>query len=77
MLTRREINKVARLMDQVGELRPGFLHDGASNLEGAVEPCHPVAANTKSKRPKRNVVRMRVVFETDPATGEVRVIRRK
>jgi len=79
MLTRREINRVARLMDQVGELRPGFLQDGTSNLEGAVEPCHSVGIMGKSSKngsPKKTV-RLHVSFETDEATGEIRVVRRK
>ena len=34
MLTLKQIQKISRLLDQTGETRPGYLHDGTDNLEG-------------------------------------------
>lgn len=77
MLTSNYINRAARLLDQVGELRPGYLHDGSSPLEGAVEPCHSVGGG-KCAQPatKKKFVRVNVTFQVDSSTGEVRAVRK-
>ena len=80
MLTQSYINKVARLMDQIGELRPGFLQDSASSLEGSVVPCQSIGAKHSSREvASKNAmksVRVEVVFETDESTGEVRAVQK-
>lgn len=75
MLTQSYINKISRLMDQVGELRPGFLHDGATPLEGSAEPCSSTGRNRRAKRNANGkTVQVNVVFETDKSTGEIRTV---
>ncbi|MFC2132274.1 hypothetical protein ACFLRG_00600 [Bacteroidota bacterium] len=41
MLTFKHIQKVARLMRQLGERKPGFLDLDSSNLEGPEEEYRP------------------------------------
>jgi hypothetical protein len=53
MLTYTDLKKAARLMQQVGDLRPGFLRDGDSCLEGPF-PNYPTDGHLKS--PKRPVI---------------------
>jgi hypothetical protein len=80
MLTQKQIQKVARLMEQVGELRPGFVHDSDANLDGAVSACQPKVIvrkrKTANKNTKRKTVRVRVVYETDAETGEERLVQK-
>ncbi len=80
MLTRKQIRKVARLMDQVGELRPGFLHDADASLDGASSACHAAMPSRRRPRgktaPSSKVVRVRAEFETDKDTGEVQVVQK-
>jgi hypothetical protein len=77
MLTRAYINKVARLMDQIGELRPGFLQDSASRLEGATEPCYPASSGRKSSGKNRKIVRLRVGLGARPSTRKARAARKQ
>jgi hypothetical protein len=81
MLTHKQIQKVARLMDQVGELRPGFVHDSDANLDGAVSACQAAVTSRRPRSHKRKAtgrtsVRVRTVFETDSETGEVRAVQK-
>lgn len=78
MLTHAYINKVARLMDQIGELRPGFLQDAATPLEGSMEPCSSVGGKRAQVRSSKGIrsVRVWVAFETDEATGEIRAVQK-
>jgi hypothetical protein len=64
MLTRAYIKKVARLRDQIGELRPGFLQDAASGIEGAPEPFRPVVSENKVALTDKTVARVRVGVES-------------
>ena len=68
MLTHEEILQVAEWKDRVGERRPGFLHDHANNLHGAVSACHPVPARIDSNacQSSGEVVEFTVAFESDP-----------
>jgi len=80
MLTQKQIRKVARLMDQVGELRPGFVRDSDASLDGPVSACQ-AAVSPRRRRPLKKTllgksVRVRTVFETDAETGEVRVVQK-
>jgi hypothetical protein len=75
MLSRNYINKVARITSQIGELRPGFLQDEATPLEGAVEPCYSVGRKGRAKKlAGRRPVKVDVEFETDESTGEIRTV---
>ena len=76
MLTRAYINRVARLMDQIGELRPGFLQDAASGIEGAAEPCHSVSSERKSTRKNKRVVRLRVGIGSKASNDKPRAARK-
>lgn len=72
MLTRAYINKVARLMDQIGELRPGFLQDTASGLEGAAEPVRSVFSERKTSRKSKRVVRLKIGVGARPTRKKTR-----
>ncbi len=82
MLTREYILKVARLLDQTGEPRPGFLHDEKPNLEGqgsAVEsPAleERSAAKTKKRGKKGIRIKLTLDYEEDPKSGDVRIVQR-
>ncbi len=53
MLTLEQIEKVSRLMSQVGELRPGFLHAESSNLQGSPSPRRSSARVARIRRGTR------------------------
>jgi hypothetical protein len=80
MLTKNQIRKAARLESQVGEPRPGFVRDTACAVEGPAGLHHSFAAKLTAgrKRIKSNGKRIKVslVFEEDPQTGERRTVRR-
>ncbi len=82
MLSLKDILKVGRLLDQTGEPRPGFLHDGTDNLEGQGKSVQTGAQliNTGSAEPEDGVetksVKLSLEYEEDPKTGEVRVVQR-
>ena len=73
MNTLENILKIARLLDQTGESRPNYLHDEKPSLGGQ----HPkssrsvLSAKGKGGRGKR---RIRLRYETDAATGDVRLV---
>lgn len=79
MLTHSRIRKAAKLMQQVGELRPGFLKEEASAIEGpfaqpgAVSP--PNRRSGVATRRKGRRLRVRLVFREDTETGEVQIIK--
>ena len=73
MLTRKQLIKSARLMSQVGELRPGFLHDDEGNFEGPIRK--KVGSSSRPKGTSRQV-KISLSLGEDPITGEVR-LRRK
>jgi hypothetical protein len=76
MLTHEERLEVAAWKDRVGERRPGFLHDHASNLHGPVSACHSVPTSTSSAQSAgpTDLVEMTLGFERDPDTGETRLV---
>jgi hypothetical protein len=78
MLTHEEILQVAEWKDCVGERRPGFLHDHASNLHGPVSACHSadVEPGSACNTEVHEVLRFTMAFERDPETGEMRLVRR-
>ena len=78
MLTERFIEKVARLTEHFGEVRPGILQDSASPFEGSAVPCHAVGREGRrtASRSSGRAVRVNVVFETDAATGEIRAVQK-
>lgn len=85
MLTRKYVRKVARLLDQTGEPRPGFLRDEKANLEGlgsAVEsPAlqHGNARSTKKTagKKKTKAIRIKLDYEEDSECGDLRIVKRK
>jgi len=77
MLTHDEILQVAEWKDRVGERRPGFLHDHAKNLHGPVSACQPLPAqNGSGAASGEEVLEFNMVFESDPTTGEKRLVRK-
>lgn len=79
MLTEDEIREVARLHDQVGELRPGYLHDGDACLEGP--HTMPKFGKKSAKTPRRRsstavTARVTIAFEEDSKTKELRLIQK-
>jgi hypothetical protein len=81
MLTRKEISEVARLREQVGELRPGFLHDGAASFEGPASDHHthartsPKGSRRRSGK-ERGAVRIKLEYQRDSETGEMRIVQK-
>jgi hypothetical protein len=77
MLTQKEIAEVARLREQVGDLRPGFLQDGAGRLAGPT-PAHasPAAAKRRKRRTRSASGSARVNFryEVDRKTGGMHIV---
>ncbi len=80
MLTRQQIRRASRLESQVGELRPGYIRDGACALEGpSGVPRSLVPAKgavRKRLRSSGKRVRIRLAFEEDPESGERRTVRK-
>lgn len=79
MLTAKYISKVARLLDQTGEPRPGFLHDGTANLSGESAISESVLApkRKRAKQKKRSKsISITLVYEEDPRTGEPRLVQK-
>jgi hypothetical protein len=80
MLTRQQIRRAARLESQVGELRPGYIRDGACALEGpSGVPRSLVPAKSAVSRRLRSGgkrVRIALAFEEDPESGERRTVRK-
>lgn len=78
MLTRKFILKVTRLLDQTGEPRPGFLHDGSSNLggQGTSPELHTVKKARKEKSGGGRCVTVRLSYETDSVTDEPRLVQK-
>lgn len=82
MLTHRRMRKAARLMQQVGELRPGFIKEDEASLEGPVAHGGAFAVSDSSSAVDSPVsgtgrtVRVKLVFQQDQNTGEVQIVRR-
>jgi len=82
MLTHAQIKKELRLQHQVGELRPGYLKDGTSNLEGpaCARRLLPAPPQTRkklvTKAPRSKTVKVEVTFDRDPQTQEMRLVQR-
>jgi hypothetical protein len=66
MLTLKQIFKAARLMHQVGELRPGFLHKDSANIEGPCRPQYPRTKTTQKSKKKK----LSIIVKKDPISGE-------
>ena len=78
MLSLPFILEVARLLDQTGEPRPGFLHDEKANLEGQLAPSELGVCSMSrlvSLRPT-NVIRVAFEYVVDPKTGGLRIQRK-
>ena len=73
MLTLEQILKAARLMSQVGDPRPGYLGDDDSNLTGP-PPTQRMPTNTPQAANSIQASEITVVYEKDPASGEVFVV---
>jgi outer membrane protein assembly factor BamD (BamD/ComL family) len=80
MLTRKQILKVTRLLDQTGEARSGFLHDGQANLRGqntsTARSAFPGVRPRHKKTPAEKRVVVRLSYQSDPKTGEPRLTAR-
>lgn len=79
MLTARYVLGIGKMLDQTGEPRPGFLHAGKDNLEGAnVGSGKSVVAGKKprKKSQKKSAVKLRLEYEEDPVTGDLRIVQR-
>ena len=76
MLTHKGIMRALRLMEQVGELRPGFLEDGATELRGP-KPASvsTMSANTRT-RSNRKKVTIDLSLEKDDKTGGIHIVQR-
>jgi hypothetical protein len=68
-------------MGQVGDLRPGFLHDDSSSLQGPVTPRHLRSAfrsttdGSEAEGPLApGTVTVKLRKERDPNTGEIRFV---
>lgn len=82
MLPLEDILKVAKLLDQTGESRPGFLHDEKANLEGngsGAESCmlsvgegHTAAAHKRCEK----AITVTLEYSEDPTTGDVRIVQK-
>ena len=82
MLPLKYVLKVARLMDQAGEPRPGFLHDERDNLEGE-SPTVEGSALQEHGRGHRNrktkdeiSVDVSLAYEVDSRTGDLRIVQK-
>lgn len=77
MLTHEEITQVTAWKDRVGSRRPGFLYDHAHGLDGAASACHPATLTSeKDNLQPDKVVWFTVTIESDPSTGERRLVRK-
>ncbi len=76
------ISKAARLMNQTGELRPGYVRDDHAHIEGATPPQDFTArprvkdGSTKSAKGRRRGVHLVFNIEADPITGALRVVQK-
>lgn len=82
MLTLNYVLKVARLLDQTGEPRPGFLHDEKANLRGqdagrANDYADSVEADARDQGGARTGTNVVLEYEEDPLTGDVRIVQRR
>ena len=82
MLTLEYILKIARLRDQMGDLRPGFIHDQKSNLKGPhdSEPVAPPPVRyVRSGKVSRGSMKpkYRLVHKVDPTSGDVRIVQQR
>ena len=82
MLTLEYILKVARLLDQTGEPRAGFLLDEASNIEGyhsqgdAGVLTVPNEAERISAIGDEDVIALDLAYEVDEQTGDLRLVQK-
>lgn len=82
MLTMKYILRVARLSDQMDELRPGFLHDAKFNQKGPPDQEEPVAGGVRQTSRCANHKRTakvghRLVSQLDAKSGDVRFVQEK
>lgn len=81
MLPLKYVLKVARLMDQTGEPRPGFLHDERDNLIGenpAVEgsALRDGGAGHSGQQGTDDLVEVSLGYEVDSRTGDLRIVQK-
>lgn len=86
MLTLEVLKKAARLQSSYGEIRPGYITHDDKNLKGpssirslpeqSGKPAKaPLIENvSEEKVKKRQFVRICVTIESDPETGEYRMM---
>ena len=84
MLTLEYVLKIARLLDQTGEPRPGYLHDEQSNLEGygisSEDLTDLSAADGDSSEEGDNgddSISVSLDYEVDPKSGYLRIIQKE
>ena len=74
MLTIKQIRKISRLLEQTGESRPGFLHDGADNLEGPAL-CNTFIRDLPATSPNEVSCRIQgTEYIVDNETGDLRLV---
>ncbi len=77
MLTRKYILRVARLLDQTGEPRPGY-DEEIANLKGSNPLLEFSNGNINgTKAQSAAMVNICLSYDQDPATGDVRIVKRQ
>ena len=72
MLTLQEILKASRMLEQTGEPRPGYLHDGADNLEGQGTVAQGALVSDGEDMP----VTITLGYEIDEENGDLRIVQK-
>ena len=72
MLTLQEILKAGRMLEQTGEPRPGYLHDGADNFEGQ----GVVAQGAMVSKDNDQTVSITLDYEVDEENGDLRIVQK-
>ncbi|OGS73791.1 MAG: hypothetical protein A3F91_15830 [Flavobacteria bacterium RIFCSPLOWO2_12_FULL_35_11] len=72
MLTREQILKVARLLDQTGEPRPGYDHE-TDDFKGHVQHSSRSKNNSSCSQ---HIIKLRLDYEEDSESGDVRIVKR-
>ncbi len=77
MLTKEYVLKVARLLDQTGEPRPGY-DDENANLKGQSPYPYTDAKyrNSKTASKSKHLLKLKLEYEDDKITGDVRLVKR-
>lgn len=73
MPTVKEIFRVARLMDQTGEPKSGFLREEDADLEGKRPPLRKSRGKKRASK-RSNGVTFRIYHKEDPETGRLHLV---